>query len=63
MRRSRDARVALDTLRGGRAKVIVRTFEPHEAEQVHALGGLPVNTAQAATRNFLKWLDSNALFK
>ncbi|MGB0289785.1 MAG: cation:proton antiporter [Opitutales bacterium] len=61
MRRSRDARVALETLRGGSAKAIIRTFEPTEAEKVRARGGIPVDTAQAATDNFLTWLESNAL--
>lgn len=61
MRRSRDARVALETLRGGQAKVIVRTFEPHEAQKVRSLGGVPVNTAMAATQNFLNWLEANTL--
>lgn len=63
MRYSRDALVALRALEGATAKVIARTFEPHEAEKVRALGGLPVDTAHAATGNFLSWLESNALIK
>jgi CPA2 family monovalent cation:H+ antiporter-2 len=59
MRRSRDARVALNSLREGQAKVIVRTFEPNEANRVLALGGLPVDTAQAAAHNFIVWLEKN----
>lgn len=59
MRRSRDAKVALKLLRPGRAKVIVRTFEPREATHVRSLGGLPVDTSEAATRSFLDWFESN----
>ncbi len=59
MRRTRDAQVALEHLRGSPAKVFVRTFEPEELEQVQAAGGIPVRIAHASTDIFLSWLDEN----
>lgn len=59
MRRGRDAETALNWLRGKRPLVMVRTFEPAEAQRVRELGGLPVPTAEAAADKFLNWLAAN----
>lgn len=59
MRRTRDAQLALDYLKDCPAEVIVRVFEPFEAEQVKAAGGHPVQTAYAASAQFLEWVEVN----
>lgn len=59
MRRTRDARQALDFLKDASAKVLVRTFEPEDIELVESAGGYPVQTVRASTKTFLEWLDLN----
>jgi CPA2 family monovalent cation:H+ antiporter-2 len=59
MRRTRDAQIALNYLKDYPTKVLVRTFEHHETELVHALGGIPVETAHASTKTFIDWVDLN----
>ncbi|MFP4069219.1 MAG: cation:proton antiporter [Verrucomicrobiota bacterium] len=59
MRRTRDAQVALDYLKDAPTRVLVRVFEPAEAEMVLAAGGQPVQTAQASAKRFLAWTDAN----
>ena len=59
MRRTRDAEVALAYLKDAPTKVLVRTFEPEEAEMVRRIGGYPVDTAHAASKTFLEWVDLN----
>ncbi|MGJ8649187.1 MAG: cation:proton antiporter domain-containing protein [Opitutaceae bacterium] len=59
MRRTRDAEVALQYLEGEKPKVLVRTFEPHEADMVEAAGGHPVRSADASAKHFIDWVDLN----
>lgn len=59
MRRTGDARLALDYLKDSDAKVLVRVFEPFEEEIVRKAGGLPVVTAHASAAQFLDWVDVN----
>ncbi len=59
MRRTRDAKIALDYLKGGKPKVLVRTFEPQEAEIVEAAGGYPIRSAEASAKTFIEWVDMN----
>lgn len=59
MRRILDAEEVLNYMEDAPAKVLVRTFEPEEAALVERFGGYPVRTAQAATKTFLQWMDSN----
>ena len=63
MRRSQDALLALDFLRDTPVHVVVRTFEPDEAERVRAAGGYPVETAPAAAKSFIGWLEANQLVR
>jgi len=59
MRRTRDAELALDYLKGSSVHVIVRVFEDSEEQVVRAAGGEPVQTAYAAAGQFLEWVDAN----
>jgi len=59
MRRSRDAQLAIERLRGTGVKVLVRTFEPAESAMVREAGGIPVETASPTARTFVDWLDAN----
>ena len=59
MRRIRDAEAVLKHMRGSRAKVLVRTFEPEEVALVEQAGGYPVRTAHASARTFLDWFEEN----
>lgn len=59
MRRTRDAEIALQYLKGENPKVLVRTFEPHEATMVEAAGGHPIRSADASAKNFIDWVDLN----
>ncbi|MDP4645074.1 MAG: cation:proton antiporter [Opitutales bacterium] len=59
MRRTRDAEIALQYLKGERPKVLVRTFEPHEAAMVEAAGGHPIRSADASAKNFIDWVELN----
>lgn len=55
MRRPRDNIHLLDWV--GRVPVLVRVFEDHDAESVRRHGGIPISYAEAATEDFLMWLD------
>ena len=59
MRRSRDAKIALDSLRGSQAIVLVRTFEADEIAMVEAAGGIAIKAAHASSKTFLEWIDLN----
>ncbi|MEM1158041.1 MAG: cation:proton antiporter [Verrucomicrobiota bacterium] len=59
MRRSRDAQAAIHYLQATPVQIFVRTFEPAEAEQVRAAGGVPVETATAAADSLIAWLEGN----
>lgn len=59
MRRTRDAQLALDYLKDTKVQVIVRVFEPFEEAEVRDAGGHPVQTAHAASAQFLDWVDVN----
>jgi len=59
MRRTSDARVALQLLKGSPAKVIARTFEDSETRIVLSAGGIPVPSADASVVQFLKWMETN----
>ena len=59
MRRTRDAKIALDYLRKHPTKVFIRTFEPEETEFVKSEGGYPIETARASAHTMVEWLDVN----
>lgn len=59
MRRTRDAELALDYLKGLATTVMVRVFEPSEASAVREAGGYPIETSTAAASVFLEWTDQN----
>jgi len=59
MRRTRDAQIALRYLRDEKPKILVRTFEPEEAERVEAAGGYPIRSADASSKIFMEWVESN----
>lgn len=59
MRRTRDAKLALDYLKDEPVHVIVRVFEKFEEQAVRRSGGQPVQTAYAAAGQFLEWVDVN----
>lgn len=59
MRRPREAKMALEHLRGSPALVLVRTFETDEIAMVEAAGGIPIKAAQASAKTFLEWVDLN----
>ena len=59
MRRTRDAQTALNYLKDVPTEVLVRVFETSEEDQVRLAGGQPVQTADAAAEQFLRWADVN----
>ena len=59
MRRTRDAKTALSYLKDAPVQVLVRVFETTEEDQVRSAGGLPIQTADAAAEEFLRWTDVN----
>jgi Trk K+ transport system NAD-binding subunit len=59
MRRTRDAELALEYLKGQPVQVIVRVFEPSEEAAVREAGGHPVQTAYAAAEQFIEWAAVN----
>ena len=59
MRRTEDARVALEYLKNSPTEVLVRVFEAFEGTMVRNAGGQPVQTARAAASQFLEWVDVN----
>ena len=59
MRRTRDAQTALNYLKDVPTEVLVRVFETSEEDLVRLAGGQPVQTADAAAEQFLRWADVN----
>jgi hypothetical protein len=59
MRRTGDARLALEYLKDCPTQVVVRVFEPSEEEMVREAGGQPVETASASAAQFLDWAEAN----
>lgn len=57
--RLKDAERVLAHLRGSRARVIVRVFEPSDATRVESLGGQVVVTADTGAERFCSWFDQN----
>ncbi len=57
MRRVSDTLNVLDRLSSGDTQLIIRVFEPEEAEQVRAKGGIPVLSSDAAAAAFMKWYE------
>lgn len=55
MRRVSDAESVLRQLGPDGPDLIIRVFEPEEAERIERLGGLPVSSAEAAAAAFIKW--------
>jgi Kef-type K+ transport system membrane component KefB len=55
MRRAGDNAPMLEHVRG--VPVLVRVFEPEDADRIEKLGGTPVLYSQAAAEDFVKWLD------
>lgn len=61
LRRSGDARYAIDWLGTGGPKVLVRTMEPEDAEAIEAAGGIPVRADKVAAEQLMNWLALNRL--
>ncbi len=59
LRRTRDARVVLDWMRGSPAKIFVRTFEPEEAAFAEARGARAVRTAELSAEGLVAWAAAN----
>ncbi len=59
MRRTSDAFKVLEYLRDSQVPVLVRTFEPSDAEQVEEMGGIPILTSAAAATSMIEWLEVN----
>lgn len=59
LRRTNDVEAALAYLEEAKPAVMVRTYEPFESEMVKAAGGIPVQTADAASDTLLRWIDAN----
>ena len=59
MRRTGDARLALEYLKDCPTQVVVRVFEPSEEVMVREAGGQPVQTAYASAAQFLDWAEVN----
>lgn len=57
MRRVTDARKVMKTVGPNGPKLIMRVFEPEDAEQIEKLGGIPVLSSEAAADAFMKWHD------
>ncbi|CAN5736725.1 cation:proton antiporter [soil metagenome] len=55
MRRTGDNAPMLEYVQD--VPVLVRVFDPADAERIRALGGTPVLYSRAAAEDFLKWLD------
>lgn len=55
MRRVRDAEAVMKQLGPGGPPLIIRVFEPYEAERIRKLGGIPVMSSDAAADAFMKW--------
>lgn len=59
MRRTSDAFNVLEYLHGSGVTVLVRAFEPADAERVERMGGIPVLTSSSSAVSLLEWLDVN----
>lgn len=57
MRRVSDALNVLDRLDTEKTQLIIRVFEPEEAEQVQKKGGIPVLSSDAAAAAFMRWYE------
>jgi hypothetical protein len=55
MRRVGDNTPLLEYVNG--VPVLVRVFDPEDAERIRARGGTPVLYSRAAADDFLQWLD------
>lgn len=55
MRRPNDAIHLLQKVKG--VPVLVRVFDENDAAEIAASGGIPVSYAEAATEDFLAWLE------
>lgn len=58
LRRLRDAENVLTYVEESRPKTLVRVFNEGEAERVSDLGGIPVDSANAAAESFMEWYRS-----
>jgi monovalent cation:H+ antiporter-2, CPA2 family len=65
---ARDARLIISTMRRPKdnfgmlkyvegVPVLVRVFDPIEAEEIRSRGGTPIIYSEAAAQDFLQWLD------
>jgi Kef-type K+ transport system membrane component KefB len=59
MRRPADNGTLLDYVNG--VPVLVRVFDPEDAEMIRGKGGTPILYSQAAAEDFLRWLDQAEL--
>ncbi len=59
MRRTADAFIVLDYLRNKPTKVLIRVFEPTDADQVREKDGIPVLTSEASASVLLQWVETN----
>jgi Kef-type K+ transport system membrane component KefB len=59
MRRPADNGTLLDYVAG--VPVLVRVFDPEDAEMIRSKGGTPILYSQAAAEDFFRWLDQAQL--
>jgi Kef-type K+ transport system membrane component KefB len=60
MRRPRDSLHVLDRVHD--VPVLVRVFDQEDVDRVRRRGGIPISYAEAATQDFLAWLDQASDF-
>jgi Trk K+ transport system NAD-binding subunit len=60
MRRPRDSLHLLGQVRG--TPILVRVFDDADADSIRRNGGIPISYAEAASEDFLLWLDQAAAF-
>jgi hypothetical protein len=57
VRRLRDAEKVLSYVEESRPKTLVRVFDQAAAERIRAFGGVPVESARAASEAFMEWFS------
>ena len=57
MRRVADAEMVMRQLQPNPPQLVVRVFEPHEAERIRSLGGIPVLSSEAAGEEMMRWFN------
>ncbi|MCS6985380.1 MAG: cation:proton antiporter [Leptospiraceae bacterium] len=58
-RQVQDSLYLLHTLKGSRAKIVVRVFDKRAEKLVRSAGGIPVNASDIAIKHFIEWFSQN----